>query len=141
MRLFNTAANFRALREICGVTQQQVADVLDVRALTVKRWEKGETPVPDDALSYMRGAVVEHTLAVREMVGEVVAGAEPPSAVCLPYYRTQEQCDLEAETAGTEAGPYQFENAIMRSAGERLTDMGYSVSYAYPDEERVELKR
>lgn len=30
-KLFNTAANFRALRGLCGITQQHVADALDAR--------------------------------------------------------------------------------------------------------------
>ena len=141
MQLFNTAANFRAMREICGVTQQQVADALGVRVLAVKRWEKGERPIPDDALEWMRSAAVEHTDGVRTEAGEVMANAEPGEAVCLEYYRTQEQCDMAAELAGTEAGPYQFVNAVRRSAAERLVDMGYLVSFAYPDEERTEIRR
>ena len=139
--LFNTAANFRALREICGVTQQQAADAMGVRVMTVKRWEKGETPLPDDALAWMRECATEHTLGVRTELGEIMAKAEPGEAICLTYYRTQEQAGLEAELRGAEAGPYQFINAVYRSVGERLTDMGYLVSFKYPDEERVEVKR
>lgn len=139
--LFNTAANFRALREICGVSQQQVADAMDVRVMTVKRWEKGETPVPVDALAWMRACAGEHTLGVRTELGEVIAGAEPGDAIRLTYYRTQEQADMDAEVMGCEAGPYQFVNAVRRSVGERLTDMGYLVSFKYPDEERAEVKR
>lgn len=141
MRLFNTAANFRAMREICGVTQQQVADAMDVRVLTVKRWEKSEAAVPEDALEWMRSAAVEHTDGVRTEVGEVMASAEPGESVCLEYYRTQEQCDMAAALTGSDAGPYQFVNAVRRSAAERLVDMGYLVSFAYPDEERVEVRR
>lgn len=140
-KIFNTAANFRALREICGVTQQQVADAMGVRVMTVKRWEKGETPVPDDALAWMRECAVEHTLGVRTELGEIMADAEPGEAVCLTYYRTQEQADMDAEVMGCDAGPYQFVNAVRRSVGERLTDMGYLVSFKYPDEERKEVKR
>lgn len=139
--LFNTAANFRALREVCGVSQQQVADAMDVRSITVKRWEKGETPVPDDALAWMRACAGEHTLGVRTEVGEIIAAAEPGEAVCLTYYRTQQQADMDAEVTGCEAGPFQFVNAVRRSVGERLIDMGYLVSFRYPDEERVEVKR
>lgn len=140
-KLFSTAANFRALRELCGITQQHAADAMEVQIRTVKRWEKGETPVPDDALEWLRQCAVEHTLGVRTELGEIMAMAEPGEAICLTYYRTQEQADLEAEIQGCEAGPYQFVNAVRRSVGERLTDMGYLVSYKYPDEERSEVKR
>lgn len=141
MQLFNTAANYRALREICGVTQQQVADVLGVSVLTVKKWEKGVNRVPDDALAFIREAAAEHTRAVRSEVAEAASSAQPGSALCLTYYRTQEQADLEAGLAGGTAGPYQFLNAVRRSVGERLIDMGYFVSFKYPDEERPEVKR
>lgn len=141
MKLFNTAANFRAMREICGVTQQQVADVLGVQIRTVKRWEKGEAPAPDDALAWLRECAVEHTLGVRTEVGEIMASAEQGEAICLTYYRTQGQADMDAELSGEKAGPYQFVNAVRRSVGERLTDMGYLVSFRYPDEERAEVKR
>lgn len=140
-KLFNTAANFRAMREMCGITQQQVAEVMEVQIRTVKRWEKGETPVPEDALEWMRECATEHTLGVRTELGGFMADAEPGEAVCLTYYRTQEQADMDAEVMGCEAGPYQFVNAVRRSVGERLTDMGYLVSFKYPDEERVEVKR
>lgn len=141
MQLFNTAANFRALREICGVTQQQVADVLGVSVLTVKKWEKGVNRVPGDALAFIREAAAEHTRAVRAEVAEAAFSAQPGSALCLTYYRTQEQADLEAGLTGEAAGPYQFLNAVRRSVGERLIDMGYLVSFKYPDEERFEAKR
>lgn len=141
MQLFNTAANFRALREVCGTTQQQIADAMQVSVLTVKKWEKGVNRVPDDALAFIRQAAAEHTLAVRAEVADAVSAAEPGSAVCLTYYRTQEQADLEASLTGGQAGPYQFLNAIRRSVGERLIDMGYLVSFKYPDEERPEVKR
>lgn len=141
MQLFNTAANYRALREICGVTQQQVADVLGVSVLTVKKWEKGVNRVPDDALSFIREAAAEHTRAVRTEAAEAASSAQPGSALCLTYYRTQEQADLEAGLTGEAAGPYQFLNAVRRSVGERLIDMGYLVSFKYPDEERIEVKR
>lgn len=139
-KIFNTAANFRALREICGVTQQQVADALGVRVMTVKRWEKGDAAAPDDALAWLRECAVEHTLGVRTSVGEFMASVEPGSPVCLPYYRTQGQVDMEAEIQGGEPGPYQFINAVYRSVGEKLTDMGYLVNFKYPDEERKEVK-
>lgn len=139
-KLFNTAANFRALRELCGITQQHAADAMNVQIRTVKRWEKGETPVPDDALAWMRECAVEHTLGVRTELGEIMAKAEPGEAICLTYYRTQEQADIDAEMQGCDAGPYQFVNAVRRSVGERLTDMGYLVSFKYPDEERREVR-
>ena len=128
-----TTANFRALRELCGITQQQAADDLGVRVRTVKRWESGEVPAPDDAVRYIADAAADHTRAVRERVGEIAARADPGAdEVCLQYYRTQAQADLAGDT-----DPYQFSNAVTRSIAERLEAMGYRVSFSYPDEERI----
>lgn len=140
-KLFSTAANFRAMREMCGITQQETADAMGVRILTVKRWEKGDTPLPDDALEWMRGCMSSHVEAVDSEVERMTSMASPPQAVCLTYYRTQEQADLDAGLMGGEAAPFQYINAIYRSVGERLNALGYLVSYKYPNEERIEAKR
>lgn len=130
-----TTANFRALREMCGVTQQQAADALGVRVLTVKRWEKGETPIPDDAMGWLMECVAEHDAGVSESLGRILAALPAGGEVCMTYYRTQEQADAEAYPE--QAGPYGFLNSITRSTAERLVAMGHRVSFSYPDEERI----
>ncbi len=129
-----SAANVRAMREICGITQQQMADALGVRALAVKRWESGEREAPQDALDWLSEALREHDAAVAELVGGVVAQVPSGVECVLDYYRTQEQA--EAVANGGECAPHQFLDAVARSAAERLTFLGYRVSFAYPDEER-----
>ena len=127
------AARFRAIRETCGVSQAQVARAMGVREITVRRWESGRTPVPPDAGEWLLEAAEEHQRGVDEAV-ERIAGLPKGSTVAMTYYRSQEQADIEAGPG--EAGPYAFLNAITRSAAERLAQMGYSIDYAYPDEER-----
>ena len=136
MKTVMSAADFRALREVCGVTQQQVAEAMGVRVRAVKRWESGEVKLPQDAIGWMRRAACAHTEDVRVEVEESVREVPDGAAVCLPYYRTQEQVDLAAEAQGVEPGPYQYINAVYRSVGERLIGLGYKVSFRYPDEER-----
>lgn len=130
-----TTANFRALRELCGVTQQQAADALGMRALTVKRWEKGDTPIPGDAMAWLMGCVEEHDAGVAENLGRILAALPAGGDVSMTYYRTQEQADADAYPE--QAGPYGFLNSITRSTAERLVAMGYRVSFSYPDEERI----
>lgn len=131
----NTTANFRALRELCGITQQQAADACGVRVLTVKRWERGDAPVPDDAMAWLMECVAEHDRGVADELGEIMANIPEGAEICLTYYRTQEQADLAAYPEA--AGPFGFLNAVYRSVAERLVAMGYKVSFSYPDEERV----
>ena len=130
-----TTANFRALRELCGVTQQQAADACGVRVLTVKRWERGDAPVPDDAMEWLMECVAEHDRGVAEEIGEIMANLPDGAEVCMPYFRTQEQADMAAWPE--KAGPFGFINAVHRSSAERLVAMGYEVSFSYPDEERI----
>lgn len=130
-----TTANFRALRELCGITQQQAADACGVRVLTVKRWERGDAPVPDDAMAWLMECVAEHDRGVANELGEIMANLPEGAEVCLTYYRTQEQADAEAYHE--QAGPHGFLNAVTRSTAEHLVAMGYRVSFSYPDEERI----
>lgn len=123
-----TPAGFKALREICGITQQQAADALDVRVLTVKRWESGYTRIPADALEWIVAAAQDHDDAVAETVAKVREEIEPGGLVILPYYRTQEQLDAALD----DAAPYQFANAVSRAAGEMLKGE-YTVTFAYPE--------
>lgn len=131
-----TTASFRALREMCGVTQQQVADRLGVRVVTIKRWERGDSPVPEDAMALIMSAMAEHDAGVADDLARILASAEPGAEICMPYYRSQAQADLDCDPGET-AGPYNFLNAITRSTAERLVAMGYRVSFSYPDEERI----
>lgn len=129
-----TTANAKAIRELCGVTQQAMADALGVRTMTVKRWEKGEPPIPDDALAWLMEAASEHDRGVEEAVSSVLASAGAGDEVCMTYYRSQEQADAAA--LPEKATDYRFANAVTRSAAERLKAYGYRVSFTYPGEER-----
>lgn len=129
------AASFKAYREICGITQQQAADSCCVALITIKKWEKGERSVPDDAASWIVDRYGEHLALVDDIVSRS-ADLPEGSRVAVSYYRNQEQADIERPDAG-ERLPYQFCNAASRSAAEVLADMGMVVSFAYPDEERI----
>lgn len=133
-----TGAGLRALRELCGVTQQQMADALDVSVRAVKRWEADTRQVPEGVSEWALMAASEHDMAVEDIVDRVESGVPHGNHVVLSYYRTQIQSDWIASLRGDEkAGPYQVLNAATRSAAEILKAKGYAVSFAYPDEEIV----
>jgi transcriptional regulator with XRE-family HTH domain len=123
----------RAARDICGISQHDVASAVDVAERTVRRWEKpGENEPPDDVVAWLTHALEEHRLSVNEYVEMVVKRVSPGSRVLLDWYANQEQRDIEGGDV-----PYTFSNAITRSAAERLVDMGYKVEFAFPNEEVV----
>ncbi len=41
-----SGADLKRMREKAGLTQQRLADLADVAARTVIRWETGEQPIP-----------------------------------------------------------------------------------------------
>lgn len=124
----------RATREICGMSQQEVADATGVRVLTVKRWERqGYPEPPEDVCRWMLTAREDHDRAVDEMVSALSRGKK----AVIDIYRSQVDC--EREFGGTEgaAVPFGYRNSIARSAAERLRLAGVDVVWRYPDEELV----
>lgn len=121
-----TKADFKAARESCGLTQQNVADACGVSVRAVKRWEKpGWAEPPEDAWEYIDGMA---DLMVHEallLVDRSLAAAEATGmGVVLTYHRDQATCD----------GPLGFENAVKRMAARHLEVEGIDVSFRYPDD-------
>lgn len=131
-----TKAAFRAIREECGLTQQDLADVLDVRVMTVKRWENPGSDVkepPDDAweqLLTMRASMIDEAWSAADAVCERARAASKKEVV-LFYYRTQEMLD-ERSASGRR---YGYVNAIARKTADLIQAEGFDVIYAYAGEE------
>ena len=124
----------RAARDICGLSQHDLACEADVQERTVRRWEKpGDGEPPADVVQWLTTALGDHRQAVNEAVKEITAKVQSGSTVLLTWYLNQEQRDREG---GVDA-PYTFDNAITRSVAERLVEMGYRVDFRFPDEEVV----
>lgn len=125
------SAWLRATREMLGITQQDVADAVSVRILTVKRWERGDQEPPADVVAWLEDLSEVQRETVEAAVSAAVASAPLHGAVRLTYYRTQEQYD----ELGGDDGPVGMANANARLAAARLDAMGYSVGWSYPDDE------
>lgn len=124
-----TKADFKAEREALGLTQQNVADALQVNIKSVKRWEKPDYQPPQEAAWNW----LEDKRALFEQMAEwttekaLTSGA---SRAILTYYRTQEQFD----ELGRDKGPFGFANAVAREVGARLEAEGMEVEYRFPDD-------
>ena len=129
-----TKANLRALRDLVGYSQQDLAGALGVNPRSVKRWEDpdGEYWAPDAAWE-----VLEHALDVqRQMVDYAVAQCERvseeagrmPSSVPVTYFRDQRMYD----EWGRDPGSYGIANANARAVWRELDAMGYPVEMRYP---------
>ena len=125
-------AFMKAVREICGISQSDLADEADVSTRTIKLWEQPDKPEPpEDVVEWLKHALIEHDSAVNELVSTVISNTPPNGTVVLRWYKDQAQRDYE----GGADVPYTFSNAITRSAAEQLGRLGYKVMFAFPDEE------
>ena len=129
-----TKADFRAMRETAGYSQQALADALNVNVKTVKRWEHeaDASMPPADAWNLLEAALdVQQRMAayavsvVRKQ--EAALGAKP-QAVQLTYFRDQAMFDRY----GRDEGYFGVANANSRAAAAVLQAEGYGVSFSYP---------
>lgn len=129
-----TSSNFRAMRELLGLSQHDVADAAGVSVRTVKRWEAGER-VPDDVWDYIDGMGEDAALVVDAAIAKVLDAAEDkgaPRTVRLSYFRTQQDYDAH----GRDTGPYGVANANSRRVADALMAEGFDVEFDYPEKER-----
>lgn len=129
-------ADFRAMREGVGLTQQDVADAMSVRVVTVKRWERPGFPEPpEDAVMWLGDMADRHETMVRDTVLQMLAvsGRTGVKTVAVTYYRSQDQYDAH----GRDEGPCGFANAVARDVAAELTAKGMDVAFRYPDDGAV----
>lgn len=90
-------AEFRALREMAGVTQSWLADELDVEVRSVKRWESEAAPqmAPAQAWDVLDGAMERQRAGIDEALEHIdritATFGEPPESVMLPYWASAEE--------------------------------------------------
>lgn len=136
----HTKTNFRAIREICGLSQADMADLAGVSISTIKRWERpeGQEP-PDDVWETLEDWHRRHGEMVKASVGIVADLTEThgrPKVITLPYWRTQAEYDLY----GRDDGIYSVINAASRAVAERLLDEGLAVEFIPFDERGEEVR-
>ncbi len=121
----------RALREVVGVSQADLAATLGVSVRTVKRWEHPEWSEPPEDVMDLLHEARERQLRTVEGALEVVREHSQAAAVQLTYYRSQQQYD----ELGREPGePFGCANANSRAVADRLEVEGYEVEWSYPDD-------
>lgn len=125
-----TKADFRALRERCGLSITDIADALGVQTRSVRRWETPGYPEPpedawralDDFEGMLAHKVAENVAAIQESGGDTAT---------LPYWRTQEDYDRE----GPGDGPFGIANRAAIETATWLEERHVIVSFSYVDDE------
>lgn len=135
-------AQFREIRERCGISQQMLASKADVKVLSVKRWEKpGEAEPPADVQAWLESMLTQHVEAVEAALDAVdeMTGTQghAPNHVDLLYYRSQTHYD----TYGRDEGDYAIVNARSREIAAILEAQGIEARFRYPEDDEAGFQR
>lgn len=126
-------AEFRAMRETLGITQQRMADELCVKALSVKRWESPAYPqqAPDDAWELLDLLMEAQDKAVETAVDQVqrieIEHEGKPRKVAIPYWFSQQ--DYDTHHHAKDGGRWTEVNATNRRLASVLRCLGYEVKW------------
>ncbi|MGH8882941.1 MAG: helix-turn-helix domain-containing protein [Stackebrandtia sp.] len=117
-----SGAEFRCLREYCGLTAEWMTQHLQVNKRTVIRWEAGRNPVPSGAAGALRAVAA----AADELVAELVAGARNVSgeAVLRTYFTDDALSDAHPDLGY----PAAWHRAAVIRAAQQLP--GCRIEYA-----------
>lgn len=131
-------AAFKAMREMVGMTQRDLADALGVQERSVRRWEASAP----DTYNFPPGpawALLEDALAKQaEIVSFAVSKAQEledamghaPDAVEVKYWLSQAAyASFSTDTEHDVAGSYRMANANARAAAAALMDLDYRVQF------------
>ena len=136
-----TRAEFRALRESVGMTQQRLADTLGVQVRSVKRWEQendeGWYEPPADAWDVLYDALDAQEKAILEAVKAVVAiereqGAAPDHVDVAYWLNADDYAEHSTDAAYGVAGDWRMANANARAVATVLRRRGLDVRFANP---------
>lgn len=132
---------FKAIRELVGMTQATLAKKLDVEVRTIKRWEGlGTAQVPPiEAWT----AILEALDDQRNVIRQSVADADAEQEVALPYWTSETEYLASSDTGDDGEPSWSMANANARAvasalwatkgikvrwvAGNRLSDDGSEV--------------
>lgn len=127
----HSKAELKALREVVGLRQCDLARVLDVKERSVKRWESPAYPTyhaPQDAWNILEDALrlqqsgVESALEIVESWHERTGKA--PREVTLIYWQSED--DYREHHSPADGGSWRQANANSRATYAALTALGYS---------------
>ncbi len=117
-----TSAEYRTLREACGLSQQEAATFHDVALRTISHWETGRNNIPAGAAQELLdlNALIERGVQnVMTLVAEIAAEHGPADEVALTRYRSL--VDYAGSRADREGLPWPCHNAMIGRVVVRMT--------------------
>lgn len=137
-----TKADFKALRELLGMSQQLLADLLNVRVLSVKRWENPgyDWEAPEEAWKILdeyrakQIEIIESAIDKAHELEEITGGGQSPTTIHLTYWHNEE----EYEDAHPGEGRFwQMANANSRLLSYLLYMDYFNIEFDFPGIRRV----
>ena len=127
-------ADLRARREMLGLTQGDVADMLGVTVMSVNRWERpGKNDAPTEAWELIEGyerrmaGAVDACVSIAE--DAAAKAGKPPKAVQITVFRSQKDYDRW----GRDDGLFHFARACAFDAAGTRASEGCDVEFVYPE--------
>ncbi len=134
--MVKTKAAFKALREECGLSQQDVADEAEVTLSSVKKWENpryDSNQPPGDVWLWLLEMRDELEEEARASCAKLLSMHRGDGAPFVTYYRTQEQLDAAQLPCGLDR-PVGYVNATTRRAVQLLREAHVDVDVLYPEQ-------
>ena len=123
-------AEFRAIREMVGMTQATLAGALGVQERSVRRWESEEAPQmpPQDAWELLWAAEERQEQVIDYALRKLdESGAQ---AVRLPYWASQrDYSEHSTDSALGAQGDWRMANANARALASILSEEGIEVEW------------
>ena len=121
-----SVAEFRAKRELCGLSLYDVADELGVAVNTVKRWENPNYFPPSPAAwRFIDREYDRHCNAVDEALQAALASANGDEPVVVLWHRNGMRGVSDAQVG--------IHNAVARAVAESLIALGHKVMFRWSD--------
>ena len=128
-----SVAEFRAKREMCGLSLYDVAKELGVAVNTVKRWENPNYfPPSPEAWRYIDRMYDQHCDAVEDALREASEGHVDGKPVVVAWTRNG---------MGASDRQVGMANAVASAVAESLMTMGIDVTFRWSDPDADEAQR
>jgi len=129
-----SVAEFRAKRELCGISLYDVADELGVAANTVKRWENPNYFPPSPAAwRYIDRQYDRHCDDVEDALQQAIESRVEGQPIVVPWWRNG-----MSGVSDREVGRH---NAVSRAVAESLMTIGYDVTFLWSDPDAEEAQK
>ena len=129
-----TSAEYRTLREACGLSQQDAAIFHDVSLRTIAHWETGRNNIPAGAARELRALndrIEQGVTNIQTLIGELAGQHGQPEQIALTRYRTL--ADYAGSRADREGLPWPCHNALIARAMLAIERTGRTVVISYGD--------